>query len=543
MGDLPGLSGLGADPGPRHLRMTATLKALIALLLVFGSCAPAVAQSRAEIERTMKRATSFMVDKAATNGGYVWSYLPDFSRRWGEIEAQPSMIWVQPPGTATMGHLFLDAFHATGDDYYYHAAELAAGALIRGQHRSGGWNYLIDFAGPPSEKHWYETVGRNAWRMEEFQHHADNATFDDAGTSESMQFLLRLYLEKQDPRYLPPLDKAIRFVLDSQYPIGGWPQRWPPDPKFPRYSEYITFNDDVAAENIKFLMMAYRHLGRADLLDAIERGMNAFLVAQQGKLQPGWALQYTLDLRPAAARSYEPLALATHTTASNIRALLDFYRMTGDATFIARIPEAIAWLESVRVPAGQERNGRAFPTFIEIGTDRPIFVHRRGSNVINGEYYSDYDSEATLGHYSAFRAIDTADLKREYDELRAIPPAELRKASPLHSPDPLPIPRYVVTGDNNGSDLNASAGSTAAQVIRTLNKEGWWPTPLRATSNPYAGDGPATATPGDYRSTHVGDATDTSPYPTDKPVIGISTATYLANMALLIRALTASRRR
>ena len=68
---------------------------------------------------TMKRATTFMVEKVSTNGGYVWSYLPDLSRRWGEMEARPTMIWIQPPGTATMGHLFLDAYHATGDEYYY----------------------------------------------------------------------------------------------------------------------------------------------------------------------------------------------------------------------------------------------------------------------------------------------------------------------------------------------------------------------------------------------------------------------------------------
>ena len=67
----------------------------------------------------MKRATTFMVDKVSTNGGYVWAYLPDLSRRWGEIEARNTMIWIQPPGTATMGHLFLDAYHATGDEYYY----------------------------------------------------------------------------------------------------------------------------------------------------------------------------------------------------------------------------------------------------------------------------------------------------------------------------------------------------------------------------------------------------------------------------------------
>jgi hypothetical protein len=76
------------------------------------------------------RATRFMVDEASVGGGYVWSALPDFSRRWGELEAAPTMIWVQPPGTGTMGHLFLDAYHATGDEAYYAAAVSAADALV-----------------------------------------------------------------------------------------------------------------------------------------------------------------------------------------------------------------------------------------------------------------------------------------------------------------------------------------------------------------------------------------------------------------------------
>src|SRR5690349_4179659 len=234
---------------------------LVLAALAMLSAAPAAAQSRAEIERTMKRATTFMVEKVSTNGGYVWSYLPDMSRRWGEIEAKPSMIWVQPPGTATMGHLFLDAYHATGDEYYYRAAERVGEALVWGQLPQGGWNYFIDFAGEASTRDWYETIGRNAWRMEEFQHYGGNATFDDAGTSEAMQLLLRLYVEKRDPRWRPALERSIQFVLDSQYPIGGWPQRWPHSESYPDYARLITFNDDVAAENIRFLLMAYQALG------------------------------------------------------------------------------------------------------------------------------------------------------------------------------------------------------------------------------------------------------------------------------------------
>jgi len=70
-----------------------------------------------------------------------------------------------------------------------------------------------------------------------------------------------------------------------------------------------------------------------------------------------------------------------------------------------------------------------------------------------------------------------------------------------------------------------------------ITAPGWWPIPLRATNNPYRGPGSRRPVAGDFRTTHVGDASDTSPYPTDRPVIGISTATYVANMALLIRAL------
>ena len=55
--------------------------------------------------------------------------------------------------------------------------------------------------------------------------------------------------------------------------------------------------------------------------------------------------------------------------------------------------------------------GRTHPTFVEIGTNKPLYVHRTGSNVVNGRYYVDKDPKKTLGHYSAFRRVDTADLR------------------------------------------------------------------------------------------------------------------------------------
>ncbi|TGX56070.1 pectate lyase [Sphingomonas gei] len=502
----------------------------------------AAAPDKARVEAVMKRATRFMVEKVSTNGGYVWSYLPDLSRRWGEMEAFPTMIWVQPPGTATMGHLYLDAYHASGDAYYYEAAAKAADALIAIQQDNGGWHYFGDFGGEASKKRWYDTIGKNAWRLEEFQHDWGNATFDDAGTSESMQFLLRLYVEKHDPKYLPALQKALNFVLDSQYPIGGWPQRFPLKSDFshhgkPDYTSFITFNDDVAGENIQFLLYAYQSLGGdARVYDAIVRAMNVYLVTQQAKPQAGWGLQYTLDLKPVGARTYEPDALVTHTTAANVRQLFRFYRLTGDKKFLARVPEALDWLESVKLPADQVKGGRAYPTFIEIGTNRPLYVHRRGSNVVNGEYYAHHDPANTITHYSSTRAVDMTGLRREYAELNASDPAAVAKDSPLRTPQPLP--RYFLVEETATSDLNTAGGKRSPDaLVKSLNAAGWWPTELKATSNPYAGDGAAAPVPGDYSRTKVGDATDTSPYETDHPVVGISTGTYIENMKVLIAAL------
>ena len=89
-------------------------------------------ESERRILDAMKRATHYMMDVASYRGGFVWSYLPDLSRSWGELEAKRTMAWIQPPGTPSVGHLMLDAYHATGDEYYYEAAERIAAALIWG---------------------------------------------------------------------------------------------------------------------------------------------------------------------------------------------------------------------------------------------------------------------------------------------------------------------------------------------------------------------------------------------------------------------------
>jgi PelA/Pel-15E family pectate lyase len=522
-----------------------------------AALAPMAAQAApaaADLETAMLNATRYMVETVSHQGGYVWQVLLDRSREWGEMQAYPTSVWIQNPGTPLMGQVFLDAYHATGNAYFYQAAAKAADVLIRGQHASGGWNYHFDLAGEASHRKWYDTIGRNGWRLEEFQHYYGNATYDDSCTADCAKFMLRMYLEKREPRYKASLDKVIGFVLASQYPVGGWPQRFPLRDEFhdhglPDYTSFITFNDDVAAENIVFLLMVWQTLGDARVLDAIARGMDCFVRAQQPQPQPGWGLQHTVaDLKPASARTYEPKALVSHTTAANIALMMDFYELLGEAKFLRRLPEALDWLDAIRLPAAVDPQ-RRYPTFTEIGTGKPMYIHRRGSDVVNGEYYHDDDPHNTVAHYSSFRSPDVAKLRARYADLSARPVAEVTAGSALKG-GRQPLPRYFTLADIAIGDLKTSARRDAAPpapgeaqtVVAALDAEHRWVTPLRSTSHLYTRDGYAKPVPGDFSHSYVGDDTDTSPYPDPAPVPGISTAVFAKNMAVLIRARAAEMR-
>jgi hypothetical protein len=268
--------------------------------------------------------------------------------------------------------------------------------------------------------------------------------------------------------------------------------------------------------------------------------MEIFLTTQGRGRQAGWGLQYDLRLNVAAARTYEPRAFVTHTTATNVEQLMDFYRLTGERRFLARIPEALDWLASVRLPDGVGPRDRRFPTFVEPGTNRAIYNHRRGSNVVNGRYYQDHDPARPIAHYSQFRAIDLERLRREYAALTAMPVAEATRGSPLLQRRPLPRV-FILDGLAAGSDFTNAARLNPREIVRDLNEQGWWPSPLTMTSHAYAGPGRSRVAPGDYGVTQVGDATDTSPFPDPRPATGIATATFIANMARLIGALEGRR--
>lgn len=517
------------------------MKYILMLSLVFTTGYGVTAQQKISndvVESAMLNATKYMVETVSTQGGYVWYYLPDLSRRWGEMEAYETMIWMQSPGSISMGHLFLDAYRATANEYYYQAAEKVANAIIWGQSSEGGWNYMVDFAGDRSLRKWYNTIGKNGWRLEEFQFYYGNSTFDDDVTSDAARFLLRMYLEKMDPTYKPALDKAIDFVLKSQYPTGGWPQRYPlrydfNKQGFPDYTSYYTFNDDVIWENIHFLIQCYEVLGEARFLDPIQRGMNFYRISQDPS--GGWGQQLNMEMRATSARTYEPAALLPGATYANAMLLIRFYQYTGDKEFLSGVPQAIEWLEKTQLPKKQAEGNRTHPTFIDIETQKPIYVHRKGSNVKYGRYYLDSNDKNLLAHYGGKTRIDIERLKDEYEKVKTIPASEVIKDSPL-TPQQF---QYQGTPQkyynlNRGHSNREVDNVTIAEIINSLDEDYRWLTMHAYISNPYIGDGKLTDETDKYASTRVGDETDTSPYLNDTDQEYISTGEYIRNMTMLI---------
>jgi len=506
-----------------------------------------------EAKQAMHRATQYMMDVASYQGGFVWNYLPDYSRQWGELEARRTMVWLQSPSTPDVGQVLLDAYHATGDEYYYDCASRVARCIIHGQKPCGGWNYMFDYESEDTTRAWYATIGRQAWRLEEFQHYYGNATFDDEATKHCAEFLLRIYLEKKDPKFYDALKKAIGFFLQSQYPCGGWPQRYPLMYDHPfrgkaDYSSFITINDDVAPENINFLIQCYTSLNMEELREPILRAMHCLRDLQQPLPLAGWGDQYTVsDQKPAHARSYEPRAVNTGTTVSMIRLMIDYYKLTGDKSFLQGIPDAITFIASQELPrewASEVRRSPLrddeilAPRFINPDDGKPMYVHRKGSNICNGEYYTDSIYTSTIAHYSSFLAASPDMLRQALKEAEALDEKQLQQASPLNKAATSgPKAYYYQPGGRSRMPI-----PNADEVIASLDEEGRWISVLSQISNPYKPipeSMPADSDERCYASTMVGDEYDTSPYP-NQEVMGISTQTYIRNMTVLIKAVKLS---
>lgn len=329
-------------------------QAIVNFLLLFSVVILSSGQTTKRIKTddvltAMRRASDYMANTVSCNGGYLWKYAEDFSVYEGEIPARASQIMVQD-GTVDMGYLFLEAYEATGDQIYLEYAKKAANALIYGQHPMGGWHYFIDFDMHGIEEWYKQVASRFPSGAEEYRHYYGNCTFDDNTTQGATTYLLRIYMKTLLPEYLIPLKKALDFMLISQYPNGGWPQRYPlryefVHDGFPDYTAMYTLNDNAMSTTINVLLEAYTLLGDERYLEAAKKGGDFFIISQGPIGQAGWAEQFDMNLQPCWARTHEPPGYMPRQTLNTIFTLEQLFLYTGDRRYLRPITLALDWLK------------------------------------------------------------------------------------------------------------------------------------------------------------------------------------------------------
>jgi len=410
------------------MRKRTALVVLVAALHGAALAAPAgVDDLPAAAHDAMARATDFFT-ALYTDGGWAGIYSKDLANRWGEAtyeKARPNEIWVQPPGTPTVGKTLLRAHRVTGQNRYLEAARRAGRALVWGQRTVGGWDHRVD-------------VSHLAPEAREPERRKGRCTLDDNITQGAIDFLMDLDRTLDAPWLEGGVHLGLAFLLDAQFPCGAWPQWYP---LRGGYHDYYTFNDNTINDCIRVLVDAHRQYGRAAYLAGARRGGDFIIASQLAEPQAGWAQQYSHDMKPAWARAFEPPAVCSATTARNIRTLVDLAVTTRDAKYLKPIPAALAWLERSKLKAGP------WARLYELGTNKPIYGDRDRKvhytlEEISEERRTGYSWQGGYGVASAaayYRKVTETGLEayaeqREAARKRKPSPASLAKREPSLAP-------------------------------------------------------------------------------------------------------------
>jgi hypothetical protein len=195
-------------------------------------------------------------------------------------------------------------------------------------------------------------------------------------------------------------------------------------------------------------------------------------------------------------------------------------------------------LEKNSLPEQLTENGRyTHPTFVDVATGKPVYVHRTGSNVIHGYYYVDSSDKMLLAHYGGKTRVNIERLKEEYKRVSALSPEEVIKNSPLKvenfQGDGVPQSYYQLNREMPFFNESPDAAKVK-EIISALDSQNRWLVKHTMISNPYAGEGENKAQTDEFASSFVGDKTDTSPFRDPSDQLYISTQEYARKMTLLM---------
>lgn len=298
------------------------------------------------------------------------------------------------------------------------AAALAADTtladnIVSWQMPHGGFYKLTAWYAAP----WNGSAPRSGW----FGNGIELGTIDNNATVTEILVLADVYARSGKAAYRDSARKALDFVLNMQYPLGGFPQVYPSrGPK--SYSNHVTFNDDAMVRALLLLDQAARReapLGgdvftdaqRARLDAALELAVDFILKAQivQDGVKTVWCAQHDpVTYAPVTGRSYE---LPSKSGAESSR-IVEFL-MTRPQTpqVAAAVKAALAWY---RRSAVQLKDTAFDPRTTRAAGISP-FVPSPGTTT----WYRFYDLATDTGFFSGRLPTDNPPgVGKQYDIMK-----------------------------------------------------------------------------------------------------------------------------
>jgi PelA/Pel-15E family pectate lyase len=277
--------------------------------------------------------------------------------------------------------------------YATEEARVIADRVVNWQTAVGAWTKSGDYSRNrlPSDDH------HDAW---------SGGTYDNDSTINELRYLA-LVLHATEPldRMTPRAEawgnsflRGLKYVFDSQYPSGGFPQVYP---LVGWYHDAITINDDALLHVLELLQgigsgqAEYAFVPPDQATQARRRfaaGMHCLLAAQlkgpDGQLTV-WCQQHDpITLAPCAARNFEPIAECSRESVALTEFLMKQPQPSPE--IIAAVNGAMAWFEhhalhgvhwDHNAPAGTGLESKPgapdlWARYYEIGTGKPIFGER-----------------------------------------------------------------------------------------------------------------------------------------------------------------------
>ncbi|MGQ2991415.1 pectate lyase [Brevundimonas sp.] len=270
-----------------------------------------------------------------------------------------------PPPQAVGGNEHNLPLDRPAEWYATAEARAVADATVSFQTPAGGWSKNQDrrIARLPGQR-----FSNDAETMEQnpanFDAPADRfwtfvGTLDNDATWSEMRFLAKVAAHAPGPEgdaWRASVIKGVHYLLNAQYPNGGWPQIWPLEGGF---HDSITFNDNAVA-NAAMVLRDVAHgtegfdFVPADLevraAEATRKAIDVILAAQvrYGGRVMGWPQQVEpMRLTPTSARNYEPRSVASGETTDILMFLMG--ETDPSPQVQAAIRSGAAWLEATRV--------------------------------------------------------------------------------------------------------------------------------------------------------------------------------------------------